>query len=320
MVPARLLRPPQVASVELRAALQFAVLALVVLPLIPAGSYGPWGAFEPRLLWIVVLVFSALNFAAYMARKLIGETHGLAVTGALGGLVSSTAVTLTFSRRSRQSRTAQGRGRRGDGDAHDEPLALPLALGVVAACTILVPRVVVIATALEPAVGGAVAWVTGPSFVLGVLIIAVAVTRQSRSRAAETGTGTDMPPAAGAADSVENPLGLWSSLQMAAAFQVVMFVLAWAENTRGVHGVLATSALLGLTNMDALTLSMSRHANESVSVDLAAAAMGVGVLANTLFKLGIAAVFGARRFRRYVAAGLLSLALALAVGIVLRWP
>lgn len=314
------------ASVELRAALQFAVLALVVLPLIPAGSYGPWGAFEPRLLWIVVLVFSALNFAAYIARKLIGETHGLAVTGALGGLVSSTAVTLTFSRRSRQGRAAlsrdRQRGRQRERAAGEEPLALPLALGVVAACTILVPRVIVIATALEPAVGAAVAWVTGPSFVLGVLIIVVAVTRQSKSRAAETGTGTgtDTPPDAGAADSVENPLGLWSSLQMAAAFQVVLFVLAWAENTRGVHGVLATSALLGLTNMDALTLSMSRHANESVSIDLAAAAMGVGVLANTLFKLGIAAVFGARQFRRYVAVGLLALALALAVGILLRWP
>jgi uncharacterized membrane protein (DUF4010 family) len=85
---------------EMRAAVQFAVLALVILPLLPDAAYGPYDAFRPRQLWVVVLVFSALNFAGYIARRLIGETRGLGVTGLLGGVVSSTAVTLTFSRRS----------------------------------------------------------------------------------------------------------------------------------------------------------------------------------------------------------------------------
>ena len=77
----------RVAPNEMRAALQFAVLALVILPLIPGGAFGPYDAFQPRQLWIVVLIFSALNFAGYVARRVIGETRGLAVTGLLGGLV-----------------------------------------------------------------------------------------------------------------------------------------------------------------------------------------------------------------------------------------
>ena len=118
---------------EMRAALQFAVLALVVLPLLPAGSYGPWGGIEPRGLWIVVLLFSALNFAGYLARGAVGPERGYGVTGLLGGLVSSTAVTFQFSRLSRSDRS----------------IAAGLALGVVGASTVLLPRVLLISALLN---------------------------------------------------------------------------------------------------------------------------------------------------------------------------
>nr|MCU0618141.1 DUF4010 domain-containing protein [Gemmatimonadaceae bacterium] len=115
---------------ELRAALQFAVLALVILPLLPGGAYGPYGAFRPRELWVVVLLFSGLNFLGYIARRVVGVERGYSVTGLLGGLVSSTAVTLHFSRQSRV-----------------EPQhAAALGVGVVAACTVLVPRVMLVAS------------------------------------------------------------------------------------------------------------------------------------------------------------------------------
>src|SRR6185295_472094 len=88
-------------DVALRSGVRFAVMALVVLPLLPEGPYGPLGGVRPRQLWVLVLFFSGLNFAGYLARRMLGEGRGHVATGFLGGLVSSTNVTLTFARASR---------------------------------------------------------------------------------------------------------------------------------------------------------------------------------------------------------------------------
>jgi uncharacterized membrane protein (DUF4010 family) len=289
----------QVAPTEMRAALQFAVLALIVLPLIPDGAFGPYDAFRPRQLWIVVLVFSALNFAGYIARRVIGETRGLAVTGLLGGLVSSTAVTLTFSRRSRD----------------DESLALPLALGVVAACTVLVPRVLVISAMLQPAVGLAAITILGPSFVAGLSLIAFVLWRERSTRPGASAPRDGVDAALG-----QNPLGLASSLQMAVAFQVVLFAIAWVQRAAGETGVLASATLLGLTDVDALTVSMARYGSVPEQVPVAAAAMGIGVLSNTVLKGSMALVLGGARYRLHVAGGLAVLAVGLVLGLALGWP
>ena len=87
-------------DVALRSGVRFAVMALVVLPLLPEGPYGPLGGVRPRELWALVLLFSGLSFAGYIARRLVGPDQGYLVTGLLGGLVSSTNVTLTFARTS----------------------------------------------------------------------------------------------------------------------------------------------------------------------------------------------------------------------------
>lgn len=301
----------KVATHELRAALQFAVLALVVLPLLPSGSYGPYGAFQPRQLWIVVLLFSGLNFAGYIARRVIGETRGLAVAGLLGGLVSSTAVSLTFSRRSRAEPT----------------LALPLALGVVAACTILVPRLLVITSMLRPAVAVAAVPVLILPFVVGVSLFAFVMWRERETRVAPaTGAaaGTVDAAASQSAPGVptpgQNPLALASSLQMAVAFQIVLFAIAWVQQAVGSTGVLLSALLLGLTDVDALAVSMTRYGADPANVRVAAAAIGIGVLSNTLLKLALVITIGAPRFRMRAATGLLALAAAAGVGIWIGWP
>lgn len=308
----------KVAAHELRAALQFAVLALVILPLLPAGAYGPFGAFQPRQLWIVVLLFSGLNFAGYIARRVIGETRGLGVTGLLGGLVSSTAVSLTFSRRSRA-----------------EPhLALPLALGVVAACTVLVPRLLVISAMLRPAVATAAVPVLVLPFLVGVSLIAFVMWQERETRVPPTpglASGPEGAPAerhdANAGDprplaptNGHNPLAFASSLQMALAFQVVLFAIAWVQLAVGTTGVLLSSTLLGLTDMDALTVSMTRYGADPAHVRVAATAIGIGVLSNTMLKLAFVVSIGAPRFRARAALGLLALAAATGVGIWIGWP
>lgn len=309
----------RMAPTEMRAAIQFAVLALVILPLLPDTGFGPYDAFRPRQLWTVVLVFSGLNFAGYIARRLVGETRGLAVTGLLGGLLSSTAVSLTFSKRSR-----------------DEPeLAAPLALGVVAACTVLVPRLLVIMTMLQPAVAVAAIPVLAPVFIAGAMVIGTALVIDRR-RAIRDGAREHAPGAAAASQAVASPaeasqtspLGLASALKLAVGFQLVLFAIAWVQRNAGTTGVLTSALLLGLTDMDALTVSMTRYATDATAatssdaslVTVAAAAIGVGVLANTALKLTLVLVLGSTRYRWRAATGLLTLAVGSAIGLIYGWP
>jgi uncharacterized membrane protein (DUF4010 family) len=282
---------------ELRAALQFAVLALVILPLLPGGAYGPYGAFRPRELWVVVLLFSGLNFLGYIARRVVGVERGYSVTGLLGGLVSSTAVTLHFSRQSRV-----------------EPQhAAALGVGVVAACTVLVPRVMLVASLLEPALGVVLAPFLAPAFVVGTGVVATVLWRARRGTPIADETAS---PLVEPAES-RNPLGLARSLQMAAAFQVVLFVLAWVQAEVGMPGVLTTAAVLGLTDVDALTLSMARLGTDAAQRHLAATAIGIGVLSNTLLKLCLTLALGTSAFRMRASIGLVCLAGACVVGLFL---
>lgn len=273
---------------ELRAGLHFLVLALVVLPLLPAGPYGPWDAVRPRELWGIVLVFSGLDFAGYAARRVVGLSRGYGLTGMIGGLVSSTAVTLGFSRRSR-----------------DEPMSSgALAFGVIGACTVLLPRVTVVSGALSPAVARALVPYVAPPLVVGVVLAVLAARRR-----APAGEGDQVGSDGG------NPLRLWPAAQMAVAFQLAILLIPLVRHWLGAAGVLASAAVLGLTDMDALTVSMSRLAESPAAAPMAARAIAVGILANTLLKLTLVLSLGSARFRKAAGAGLGALALASVVGL-----
>lgn len=271
---------------ELRGAFQFAVLALVVLPLLPAGPFGPMGGIRPRTLWTVVLVFSGLNYLGYLARRILGQRRGFGVAGALGGLVSSTAVTLTFARRSRS-----------------EPQhAIALGTGVLAACTVLIPRVFGIAWVLNPPLGYVLGLGLLPSLLLGLGVVAFL-------RRPQAGEDEEVDPPA-----FDNPLGLGSAIRMALAFQVVMLALEFAGTRYGAGGLYGSAALLGLTDMDALTFSMSRLGEAEVPNVVAARAILIGIGTNTLLKLAAAAALGSARFRRVAGLGLAALAVAAGAG------
>jgi uncharacterized membrane protein (DUF4010 family) len=107
---------------------------------------------------------------------------------------------------------------------------------------------------------------------------------------------------------------------MAVAFQLVLFIIAWVQSQAGNTGVLASATLLGLTDVDALTVSMTRYGADPARVAVAAAAMGIGVLSNTVLKLALVLSIGAPGFRRRAAFGLLLLAAGGAIGLVIGWP
>jgi uncharacterized membrane protein (DUF4010 family) len=265
----------------LRAGLRFAVLALVVLPLLPEGPFGTWGGgVRPRALWLLVLVFAGLSFAGYVARSAVSPRYGTVLTGLIGGLISSTGVTLTFAR---ASRTHPEEGR-------------PLAHGVLAACTVLVPRVLAAVALLAPAVVPALALRLGPAFVVGAIAASMGLRR-----------GVEAAPPASHA---RNPLQLGAALQMAALFQVVLIVLHEVRARFGGAGVQWSAVLLGLTDVDALTASIAAQTRTGLAVESAANAIAVGVVANTGLKIGIAVAIGRGTFRWRVAAGLAAVAAA----------
>jgi len=280
----------RIQSTELLAAVRFAVLALVVFPLLPEGPLGPAPGVQPRELWALVLAFSGLSFAGFLALRLIGGHRGYYVVGLLGGLVSSTAVTLNFSRESRQQ----------------PELGRALGLGVVAACSITPLRMLVLMLLLNPSVGQRALLYLLPPALAGLGMAWWLSLQRGTTR-----TGHVRTP--------NNPLRFVAAIQMVIAFQAVLYLVDWVQRGFGAHGLMGSAALLGLTDVDAFTYSMIRLGGTATIPDVAAKALTLSVLSNTLFKCGIAVGLGRRGFRGVATAGLLTIgATALATLLLIR--
>jgi uncharacterized membrane protein (DUF4010 family) len=257
-------------DVALRAGVRFGVMALVVLPLLPEGPYGPFGGVRPRELWALAPFFSGLSFLGYVARRMLGPDQGYFVAGLLGGLVSSTNVTFTFARTSRAEHASDG----------------ALAYGAIAASAMLYPRVLVAVAVLNlPMLPSVTRYLALPA--LAAVTAAAVGLRRSHD---ENSTPSD----------IANPLQLKSALQMAFAFQAMLMLVHLAGTAWGSAGVYGSAAVLGLTDVDALTVSMARGVAQAVSLQTAAVAIAVGVLANTGLKLALALLLGSPRFQRIV--------------------
>ena len=261
------------------AAARFAVMSVVILPLLPEGPFGPGPGIRPRELWMLVLLFSGMSFVGFIAQRMAGAA-GYPLTGLLGGLVSSTSVTLTFARLSKSHPNQDG----------------PLATGAVAASTVLFFRVAVAVAVLNAAVLPVLVPYLAAPFVVGVLAL-LAAWRSLR--------GAEVEPT-----PLKNPLQLRSAIEMAVLFQIVLFAVHYVRSSVGEGGLLASGFVLGLTDVDALTLSMTRSVETGTPIDAAARAITMGIVANSLMKAGIAVVVGSGRFRWQAGAALLAMAVA----------
>ena len=221
-------------------------MAIVILPLLPVGPYGPFGGIKPRELWLLVLFFTGLSFAGYLARRMCGARNAYPIAGLLAGMVSSTTATFTFARHSRRDPDSSG----------------PLAVGTVGACTMLYPRVLAATLVLDPRVAIAVLPYLAAPFVVGMIALAIwwRVTPQATPQA-----------------QMANPLQVGPALQMAVTFQVVLLGVSVIRGLFGTAGLLASGAALGLTDVDALTISMAKSAAAGIAPRIAAAlAIGIG--------------------------------------------
>ena len=261
------------------AAARFAVMSVVILPLLPEGPYGPGPGIRPRELWMLVLLFSGMSFAGFIAQRMTGAA-GYPLTGLLGGLVSSTSVTLTFARLSKSHPSQES----------------PLATGAVAASAVLFFRVAVAVAILNATVLPVLARYLAAPFVASVAALLVAW-RSLRGAAVEP-------------TPLKNPLQFRSAIEMAVLFQVVLFAVHYVRSSVGETGLLASGFVLGLTDVDALTLSMTRSVNSGTPIEAAARAITTGIVANSLMKAGIAFAVGPGRFRWQAGAALLAMAAA----------
>ncbi len=272
----------------LRAGIRFAVMAVVILPLLPEGPFGPFGGIRPRELWIFVLFFSGLSFVGYIARIFVGARQGYLIAGLLGGLISSTSVTATFSRASR---------------TEDPEVGQPLGYGVIAACTMLFVRVAGATAVLNPDLAVRLIPLLAPPFVIGAAMVTIRL-RVPRSERQDIHSHT-------------NPLQVWAALQMAVLFQAVLYAVEIVRSVWGDVGLIVSGAILGLADVDALMISMSKIAASGSAVQTAALAIAVGILSNNVLKFGLAMGIGRPPFRRVATSGLALLTAAGVLAIVL---
>jgi uncharacterized membrane protein (DUF4010 family) len=267
------------------AAARFAVMSAVILPLLPAGPFGPGPGFRPRELWMLVLLFTGMSFVGFIAQRLTGAA-GYPLTGLLGGLVSSTSVTLTFARLSKSHHTQE----------------TPLTAGVVAASAVMFVRVAVAVAVLD----ASVLPVLARYLVLPLMVALAAMVLAWRSL-----RGSHAEPA-----TLKNPLQFRAAIEMALLFQVVLYGVHYMRAWVGDTGLLASGFVLGLTDVDALTLSMARSVQSGTSLDAAARAIAIGIVANSLMKASIAFAIGAGRFRWQAGGALVGMAAAGAVALL----
>lgn len=274
---------------ELLSVLQFAVLTFVILPVLPDQPFGPYDAVNPRNVWLMVVLISGLSLAGYLALRLVGGGRGLLLLGALGGLVSSTATTVVYSRHAREHR-----------DLVDSAVVVILLANLV-----VVVRLAVLT------------WVTAPSVLPALLPVAacallagsggVAVLYRHMKREAE-------PPV----PQTRNPTELRTAVGFAAVYAVVLLVAAWLHDLAGARGVYAVAAVSGLTDVDAITLSALRmQGMATLNAVQATTAITIALVANIAFKLGLALALGGAHLFRRCALPMLGVAGGAAAGLFL---
>ena len=260
--------PRALSREELGAALTLAVIAAVILPVLPDAKYGPWGVWNPRTLWAMVVLVCGLSFVAFVAMRLLGAARGLYLSGLLGGLVSSTAATVSFATRSRE--------------APAQATALAGAAGL--ASLVMLARVGILTAVVNSALLTLLGPFLGLSIAAGALALIVLLRRA--------------PAPQDQAPQVTNPFRLAEALKFAAVYAVVLLAVEGASRYLGTWGIVAAAVLAGLTDVDAITLSLAAAAGTTLPPAGAAAAIAVAALSNTVAKAGYAAWLGSPTFRR----------------------
>lgn len=256
---------------DVTAIMQFVLITLVVLPVLPDRSYGPYDTLNPYQIWSMVVLIVGIGLAGYLAYKLLGARQGAVLGGVIGGLVSSTATTASFARR-----------------AASEPKSAALAaLVIMIASAMVYARVIAEVSVVAPGQARSLLPPLAAMFVASVAICAglFVLTRDRQTPMAEQG----------------NPADLRLAMTFAAIYAVVSFVVAAVQAEFGTEALFPVAAVAGLTDVDAVTLSSAQLvAHERLDIDSAWRLILIASLSNLVFKGIMVAAIGGREVMRYV--------------------
>ncbi|HOI39859.1 MAG TPA: DUF4010 domain-containing protein [Methanobacterium sp.] len=273
-----------VSEKELINTLKFLIIAFVILPLLPNETFGPLGVFNPYQIWLIVVFISAISYVGYVAIKVIGPEKGLSLTGLIGGLVSSTAVTTAMAARVKET----------------EVLIRIAVFATVLSSSMMFFRVLfevlIINTSLTPLL-------IVPMLSMGVtgIILAFLVLKKSENKNVD------------AKIKLSNPFSLKPALIFGLLFIGILFLTKFADIYFGNAGLYVTSLISGLADVDAITISMALLAKDTISYDIAVNAITLAAISNTLVKFIIALFFGTRQFGKIIG---IIFAVIIAVGLL----
>ncbi|KPL06677.1 hypothetical protein AMJ86_07555 [bacterium SM23_57] len=270
---------------DIKAALELAVISAIVLPVLPNRSIFeiPFDVFNPFMIWLMVVFISGISFLGYVAIKVVGPERGIGLTGFLGGLVSSTAVTLSFSERSKI----------------DKDLAKPLALSITIAWTVMFPRILFEVGVLNLQLLKIV-WI--PIVAAGLAGLIYCGYLFFSHRASEKG---DL--------EFSNPFDLGAAIKFGLLYGVVLLVSRVSQYYFGDKGLFLSSIIAGFADVDAITLSVAELTKTGgVTLETGSQAIVIAAMSNTLVKGGIAIMGGSRSLRKAILPGIL---LILVVGV-----
>ncbi|MGB8711714.1 MAG: MgtC/SapB family protein [Onishia taeanensis] len=273
---------------ELDAGFKLLLISVVILPLLPNQNLGPGGALNPTAIWWLVVMIAAISFVGYFAMRLGGTRRGILFTSLFAGLSSSTALTLHFARLSRRS----------------EGLGPLLAAGILIACGTMFPRILLYCLVINPAL-------------LGPLIVPVAVMAALLWLPALWLWHNHHDGAALAEPTpTQNPLELKSALLFGALLTAVMLLGEWLREWLGDAGIYLLSAVSGIADVDAITLSLTRMAEHSLALPTAVLGIVLAASVNNLVKAGLASVIGSRQLGWRVAG---PMTVSLMAGLAVAW-
>lgn len=278
--------------VELTDTLKFLVVVVIVLPLLPNRALDPYEAFNPYKVGVLVVLVSGISFAGYFLTRLLGAQKGIGLTGIIGGLTSSTAVTAAMARTAKE---APG-------------LGLICAFSTVAANATMFARVLVIVAVIHPPLFWQLAWPVGGMAVAAAIAAAVLWLVAGRAQKAQGNEDRQEVP-------LKNPFAITPALTFAVFFVFILFLLKLAKHYLGDSGLYVAAAVSGLADVDAITLSVAGQVgSDEIAAKAGAMGITIAVVSNSVTKMGIAISSGGWKFGRLVAASLLA---ATAIGLLL---
>ncbi|MBX9893835.1 MAG: MgtC/SapB family protein [Nitrosomonas sp.] len=273
---------------DLISALQFAVLTFIILPVLPDKNLGPYEAINPHQIWLMVVLISGVSLAGYVAMQLIGQRHG-AILGLFGGLVSSTATTLVYARRSMENQ---------------DFTQLAVVVILIANLTVLI-RLAILSAVVSPGILPQLLPVLGSGFLCGACVTGYWWYRLNQQQ--------EVP-----VPEIKNPTEIRVAAAFGLIYGIVLLCSAWLSDVAGSGGLYAVALISGLTDVDAITLSSLRlfdlGKREAIH---AIVAISLAFLSNTGFKLGMIFFIGNTALARQCVSGML--ATAAGVGVALLW-